>query len=170
MCCSGGRRGLHADDVCLAGPPLLLSCSLKCAPLTPVLGLVCLVGPGWTWVEFLPRLQHTQAVGGAVPHQAPCTFWWSLKRWEGIRGTALSGEWDQAVSQLLMPKTQPDLICDHIISIWSNCKEAKFDSDSLCGLSFFSYWHTNTILFSLEAKFLVLFMPLCFQQYIQTRV
>jgi hypothetical protein len=72
--CSGGRRGLHADDVWLAGPPLLLSCSLKCAPPTPVLGLVCLVGPGWTWVEFLPRLQHTQAVGGAVPHQAPCTF------------------------------------------------------------------------------------------------
>jgi hypothetical protein len=49
--CSGGRRGLHADDAYLAGPPLVLSCSLKCAPLTPVLGLVYLVGPG---VDFYP--------------------------------------------------------------------------------------------------------------------
>jgi hypothetical protein len=44
--CLGGRRGLRADDVYLAGPPPLLSCSLKCVPPTPVLGLVYLVGPG----------------------------------------------------------------------------------------------------------------------------
>jgi hypothetical protein len=96
--CSGGRRGLHADDVWLAGPPLLLSCSLKCAPPTPVLGLVCLVGLG---VDFYPN-SNPPGLWKTLHHaRSPAPSNGSWRDEEELEGQACLGSQEAAWFNLL---------------------------------------------------------------------